>query len=184
MRVRTLIAAAVALTFLTACGGADEPAAEESTTAPAPSETTPAEPTTYALGDQVDLSADDNTTFSVAVLDYNADHPDQDSVEAGERLDVLQIKACNVDFNDDPNNSDLGTILGFENFKLLDGDSGSYTELDLTPSPAPKPQIETFAILGAGQCAKGWIAYAVPEDVDLKQVSYSIDNKVLATWDL
>lgn len=184
MHLLTTIAAAAALTVLASCGGTNEssPEATEAPPTPTQTQTTPAQPSSYTLGEQVDFTADDDTEFNVTIVDYKKDQPHDDSVEAGERLDVLLVKACNISFEDDPNGSDLGTILGFENFQLRDSDSGSYSELDLTPSPAPKPQIDTFAVLTPGECAKGWLAFAIPGGTELVQATYSANNELLATW--
>jgi hypothetical protein len=187
MRIRSVaVLALMALAFTSACGGTDggpdstsEPTAVETTEASPP---TPAAPESYALGDRVDFTADGE--FNVTLLDYRKDQPDDDSVEDGERLDVLLVKACNVSTDDDPNDSDLGSILAFENIQLADADDGSYSELDLAPSPAPKPQLDTFKVLGQGQCHKGWLAFAVPEDTKMTSANHSADGENLARWNL
>ena len=189
MRIRTS-AAAILATFtlaLTSCGSSDGPKAG-SESDPTPNQTSsspsPSGPSTYKLGAQADFTADDGTSFNVTVLDYKKDQPDEDSVEDGERLDVLLVKACNVNFDDDPTDSDLGTNLDFENIQLGDDDSGAYSELDLTPSPAPKPQLVVFDIIGNGQCKKGWVAFAVPEATPIVAATYAGGGEVLARWTL
>ncbi|MFI5425882.1 hypothetical protein ACHMWU_02775 [Aeromicrobium sp. UC242_57] len=134
------------------------------------------------MGDQVDFTADGE--FNVTFLEYKKDQPDDDSVENGERLDLLLVKVCNVSSDDDPNDSDLGSILAFENIQLADADDGSYGELDMTPSPAPKPQLDTFKVLGTGQCHKGWLAFALPESTKMTSATYSVDGENMARWTL
>lgn len=188
MRIQTTAAALLAtsaLVIIAACGSSDKPNTEpDSSPTPTQTSSAPKGPSAYKLGDQAEFTADDGTSFNVSVLEYKKDQPDDDSVETGERLDVLLVKACNVDYDDDPNDSDLGTILGFENIQLGDDDSGAYSELDLTPSPAPKPQLVVFDVLGKGQCKKGWVAFAIPESTPIVAATYASGGEVLARWTL
>ena len=41
---------------------------------------------------------------------------------------------------------------------LVDGQDGSYTELNMTPSPAPVPQWDNDKKIALGTCTKGWVA--------------------------
>lgn len=149
------------------------PAAEETTE---PAEEASATP--VALGDEVDLTA-----LKVTVFDYKKDlkGADGSTPEEGNRWDAALVKACNVSLTED-DGRDL--IANFDVWGLNDSDDGRFGELDLTPSPAPEPQWQSFKKLNAGQCAKGWVVFDLPDDAAPTSVVYSFNSEDQATWAL
>jgi hypothetical protein len=147
------------------------PAAEE-TTEPADE----ASATPVALGDEVDLTA-----LKVTVFDYKKDLAGSDgsTPEDGNRWDAALVKACNVSLTED-DGRDL--IANFDVWGLNDSDDGRFGELDLTPSPAPEPQWQSFKKLNADQCTKGWVVFDLPEDAAPTSVVYSFNGEDEATW--
>ena len=151
------------------------PEPEEETAAPEP-EPTIDEPAT--LKDEVDLGG-----IKVTVFEYKKDIKDSDgsTVEEGMRWDAALVRACNVSLTA-PAERDL--IANFGVWSLADEDDGTYGELDLSPSPAPAPEWETFKKINTGKCAKGWLAFDVAKDADPTSIVYSYDDEEEARWSL
>jgi len=187
MRLRLATALATsAILLIPACGSEEsEPASEETSEAAPTEEPSPEAEPNYELGDKGEFNSDDGGEFNVTIEDFKKDIPNDGDVESDQRVDALLIRACNVSFDDDQAGSDLGTIIDPFNFSLVDDDDGEYDILDLTPSPAPQPQLDTFDVVGKGDCKKGWLAFDVPAKVKLQTATYSVgDGETLATWNL
>jgi hypothetical protein len=140
---------------------------------PEPTKTAP-----LALGNRLELEKG----VTIQIVAFRTDAPAEGSIEAGQRLDVALIKACNGTFKDDPDGGGVGSILRYGNFTLVDGDSGEYQELDLTPSPAPQPQLNANAVLAEGTCKKGWKAFALPRRTKILTLSYNSNGESLGAW--
>jgi hypothetical protein len=191
VRVRALIIATGIGLLMSACASANSegdpsPSASVSTTSSKPSETPeatetpePTETPTLALGKRLEL---EKGGVTIQVTDLKKDAPSDGSIEAGQRLDVALVKACNGTFGDDPDGAGVGTILRYGNFTLIDADSGEYQELDLIPSPAPQPQLHANDVLAKGTCKKGWIAFALPKRTRVVALSYRSNGESLGVW--
>jgi hypothetical protein len=199
-RNRTLVSAGVAVVALViglgagyalgSSGNSDDsavaatspasPEPEETSAEPEAAQTTPppALDTPVALGAEVDL-----TVIKVTVSQYKKDikDPDGSGPEAGTEWDAALVRACNVSLGED-DGRDLITNYGVWN--LADDDDGSYGTLDLTPSPAPAPQWESFTKLNPGKCQKGWVALERPENVAPTTITYSFNDEEQARWAL
>lgn len=175
MRVRLGVVGLVAGLSLVGCGGGTEGDAEQPESSPEAAETTetPAGPTEANVGDELDFDGQ----IRITVEEYKKDIPDDDSVEDGQRLDAVLYRICNETFDDTD-----GTLTNPFNYNLLDDDDGSYDIFDLTPTPAPQPQLETFKAINQGSCVKGWLAYDLPEDTNVTVVAFGDSGGTQATW--
>jgi hypothetical protein len=151
---------------------AEDPATTEGT----PEESSQASELT--LKDEADL-----TTIKVTVFKYERGITDPDGFEPepGMRWDAALVRACNVGV-DDPETIPL--ITSWSNWSLADGHDGAYTELDMTPSPAPLPQWSNEKKLAVGNCAKGWVAFDVAKGAKVVSVAYSVEDEEQARWSL
>ncbi|RYJ07251.1 MAG: hypothetical protein EON52_02210 [Actinomycetales bacterium] len=177
MRLRFVAVGLTAGLVLAGCGGgADEAEQADPTPTPEPSATSepPAGPTEANVGDELDFDG----LIRITVEDYKADIPNDDDVEAGQRVDAVLYRICNESFDD----SDGATLTNPFNYNLADDDDGSYDILDLTPSPAPQPQLDSFKAINQGSCVKGWLAYDLPEDTTVTAVTFGDDSGIQALW--
>lgn len=184
MQARALIVAVGLALLLGACGGGPSKSGEspspvvETKESSIPSET-PTTPAQMTLGQTLELEQG----ITIDVTDYRKDaRTKEGDVEPGQRMDVALVKACNGTFNDDPDGAGVGTILRYGNFTLVDADGGEYQELDLTPSPAPQPQLNANGVLGKGACKKGWVPFALPKQTKVGTLSYNSNGESLGSW--
>jgi hypothetical protein len=157
-------------------GGTLSPSSTPESSEPIPTED-PTEPSRPAkLGTESDLRA-----LKVTALEYrhNITGSDGYGPDPGHRWDAALVKVCNTGVKDEEL---IPQITSYGNWSAVDGQDGSYTELDLTPSPAPLPQWDNEKKITVGTCARGWLALDLTPDTRVVALTYSVEGKEYARW--
>jgi hypothetical protein len=174
----TAAGAATAVLLLTACGpsgdGPSTTTSKAATPPPAPTTAAPAAPRSLALGDTFtikDRMSGQDVHVDVTALTYGPGaraefRPDEvGQGAAGDTWASLQIQVC----------SKAGTIQPFsQSWQLATADGGR-----LSPgfvSSGPRPEFPADARVGAGDCVKGYLMYAVPKGQTPVEAVYAPDS--------
>lgn len=185
MRSR-VVALIVPLLVLAACGG-DPEKSETSPSASASAEVSATPPPTVALGETVELEAGEGGVATMVVEQYTRDIPAgiaSSILAPDERVDAALLYVCNEGIPLEAQQY-VFPLTNPTNYHLSDDTSGRYDFLDITPSPAPQPQYDSFVAIAPGDCQRGWLAFQVPTSVEPATLTFSEPSSgVLAEWRL
>lgn len=170
MRTRTTAAlAALLLTALTACGSADKPKAESSSTPPAAEATEAAEPepsptqqTIFEFGSawEFESTAESEDAIAGAVTVFDYEQGVRSVGSAAEEVDnkdyvwaYIEIKTCSTKGN---------FTASTEPWTLAYGDGTRIEPSSSTWGDFPKPEYPFETKLTAGKCVRGKLVFPVP----------------------
>lgn len=169
----------IAVMLLAGCGTVNESGQKATTSSakPSPAETkvTPFEPPALEIGIEADLGPLDAT-----LLDYKRD-VEPNPFDADKRSDAIRVRVCNV--NVEPQ-MDEEYLFSSISWALLEVDFDSHHDIYKATGPDTLQPPFPDRDLTVGECAKGWIFFSLPKNIEVTRAAYGTQDLGAGFWHL